>query len=356
MINGHGNNLYHYKEGVIKLDFSSNIAFNNKSDLIIEQLKGNLGSIKNYPDPCVKNLSGKIAEHHKLLFENVLVANGSAEAFYLVAHFLANSSTQSVSSTQQITQCNTLIHTPAFAEYEDSCTLYNHNLSFAPIFTFAEENFSNFKSVWLGLPNNPDGFITNFKDVIEKCNEFASIFFIVDMAYNELCTSVSDGVCERGVCELPKNLILINSLTKSFGVPGIRLGYILACKEIIEQLSNMRPPWSVNSLSISVGEYIMDNYNELIFNRDELIGESLFLQRELGNIASIEVIPSGCNFILCRVCNGKSAAELKEFLVENFGILIRDASNFRGLGVEHFRVAAQCRESNIKLVNALREF
>ena len=347
MINGHGNNLYSYKEGVIKVDFSSNIAFNNKSDLIIEQLKGNLNSIKNYPDPCTVNLSVKIAEHHKLQQENVLVANGSAEAFYLVAHFLANNAAYSTPSTP----CNTLIHTPAFAEYEDSCALYNHNLAFAPISTFAQGDFSNFRSVWLGLPNNPDGFITNFETVIEKCNKFASTFFVVDMAYNELCSSMQG---ERG--ELPKNLILINSLTKSFGVPGIRLGYILACKEVIEQLSNMRPPWSVNSLSISVGEYIMDNYNSLIFNKDELIGESIFLQKELGEINSIEVIPSGCNFILCRVCNGKSAAELKEFLVENFGILIRDASNFRGLSREYFRVAAQCRESNLQLIAALKEF
>ncbi len=347
MINGHGNNLYSYKEGVIKLDFSSNIAFNNKSDLIIEQLRGNLNSIKNYPDPCTINLSVKIANHHNLLQENVLVANGSAEAFYLVAHFLANNATYPI-------PCNTLIHTPAFAEYEDSCALYNHNLDFATISTFAHGDFSNFRSVWLGLPNNPDGFITNFETVIEKCNKFASTFFIVDMAYNELCSSMQGE--DREGQELPKNLILINSLTKSFGVPGIRIGYILACKEIIEQLSNMRPPWSVNSLSITVGEYIMDNYNSLIFNKDELIGESLFLQQELSKINSIEVVPSGCNFILCRVKNGKSAAELKEFLVENFGILIRDASNFRGLSREHFRVAAQCRESNLQLVTALKEF
>ncbi len=341
MINGHGNNLYSFEKGKIKYDFSSNIAFNNKSDDIINHLKATLNSIKNYPHPSAVNLAKKLAEFHKINEENILVVNGSAEAFYIVAHFLSIINNLS---------CNSLILTPSFAEYEDSCTLYKHTLSFEEIEHFEAKDISEQNSIWLGVPNNPNGYITPDKLIEAKSKENLNCLFIIDRAYNQL-SEISDNKIS-----ISKNIIYINSLTKSFGIPGIRLGYIIASKDIIAQLSQMRPPWSVNSLAIHSGEYIIDNYSQLLFNKRELLGESYFLQQEIQKLSNFYVYPSKSNFFLCRIECASTSEELQEYLIEKHGILIRDASNFRSLSNKHFRIAAQKRDANIHLINALKEW
>lgn len=338
MINGHGNNLYNYAKGEIKIDFSSNIAFNNQSDRIIEFLKDNLVAIKNYPDPCANTLRDKIAIHHHVKPQEILVTNGSAEAFYLIAHFLRKKG------------CRTLIHTPAFAEYEDSCKLYNHDLHYKNIDNFVSTDFTDFGSTWLGKPNNPNGYCIKSDLILEKCQQYPNCYFIVDKAYNDLSDTIEFETY------IPPNLVLVNSLTKSFGIPGIRLGYVIASEEIIEKLQAMCPPWNVNSLSLIAGEYIMDNYKSLQPNIDELLDESRSMQAQIDAIDGFKVLSSTCNFFLCEINSKQSAKQLKKHLIDSHGILIRDASNFRGLSDNYFRIAVQNKIANEQLVKALKQW
>ena len=340
MIEGHGNNQYNFG-GKINSDFSSNIAFNNCSERIIEKMKECLNVIQNYPDPKAKILTEKLAIHHNVKSENILVVNGSAEAFYMVAHYL---------SRNEFT--NTLIFTPSFAEYEDSCKLYNHNINYLPLESYSQIDYGNYSTVWIGSPNNPNGYRVKLVDTLKFCELNPNTYFVIDRAYNQLSAS-----CEKELInEIPKNLILINSLTKSFGIPGIRLGYIIAEKSLIKKLEKLRAPWTVNALSLVVGEYIMDNYNELNIDINEILNESYYLQNKIGDIDGFNVLKSDCNFFLCEILGSKDVDNLHSYLVENHGILIRDASNFRGLTRKHFRVATQTREQNNKLIKALREW
>ncbi len=339
MIEGHGNDRYNYGDR-IKIDFSSNIAFNNKSSLIIEYMSKHLAAIKNYPDPSARVLSEKIATHHAVAKDNILVVNGSAEAFYMVAHLLSSSKSK------------TLIFTPSFAEYEDSCKVYGHNIDFIGIEQYHKVDYSRYSNVWIGTPNNPNGFRVTIKEIANLAKKHSDTCFVVDRAYNDLSSSKD----EAAMGTLAPNIILINSLTKSFGIPGIRLGYVIANEEFIKKIQNLRAPWSVNALSLVVGEYVMDNYDSLYVDIDELLAESSYLQTEISNIEGIEVIESDCNFFLCKIQKDCKAEELHSYLVQKHGILIRNASNFRGLTDRHFRIAAQTRQENIQLIKALREW
>ena len=339
MIEGHGNDRYNYGDK-IEIDFSSNIAFNNRSELIIDNMKESLGAIQNYPDPKAKVLCKKLALHHSVKSENIMVVNGSAEAFYMLAHFLSGPTAK------------TLIFTPSFAEYEDSCRLYRHDISYLALDSFEQVDYSNYSSVWIGTPNNPNGYRVGISKILELSKSNPNTYFIVDRAYNELSAS-----CEsKEINHIPSNVIFINSLTKSFGIPGIRLGYVIATEKIIEILHSLRAPWSVNGLSLVVGEYIMDNYQALSVDSNEILNESNYLQKEISKIDGFSVTKSDCNFFLCEITNGRNASELHSYLIENYGILIRKASNFRGLTDRYFRLAAQNREQNSKLINALREW
>lgn len=335
MINGHGNNLQDYGDK-IKMDFSSNIAFNHSAEQIGNHLKKSMHLISNYPDPVAKELTQLLADHHHVSTSHILVTNGSAEAFYLIAHLFQG--------------VNTAIYTPAFAEYEDACKLYNHKLSFHPLKEFDSETIAAYNTVWLGNPNNPDGTFLSRSKIDDYCQKSAHTHLIVDEAYTHLCSPLSTSL--RG--HIHANLITVHSLTKAFAIPGLRLGYIIAHPSLITRLAEMRPPWTVNALALEAGCYIMKNYDRLHPSLTVLQEESVFLQKSLDAIDGIKVYPSLCNFFLCELAD-ITASECKQILIDKYGILIRDASNFRGLTINHIRIAAQSHHVNLKLIDALHE-
>lgn len=296
MLQGHGNDRYNYG-GRVKIDFSSNIAFNNHSSKIIEHLKTTLTTIENYPDPMGQVLREKIAAHHNISPDCVMVCNGSAESFYLIAHLIAHRINYEPRS---------LIFTPSFAEYEDSCSVYKHLLYFSPLNNFYKNKFAVFNSVWIGTPNNPDGFRVPIEDIVDIARDSEQTLFVVDRAYNDLSASRDDYTHDS----IAENMIMVHSMTKSFGIPGLRLGYIIADREIIKTAMELRPPWSVNALSLAAGEFIMDNYASLAPDIDELLLSSQYLQRELSKIDYLEVTPSDANFFLCNIVDGRGVEEL----------------------------------------------
>ncbi len=349
MINGHGNNIYQYDKGQIKIDFSSNVAYNNKSQIIVDYLKNEFDCIKNYPDPNALYLTQMLAKQYNVQQGNILVTNGSAEAFYILAHWLNK---QVLERSKASAPCKSLIFTPSFSEYEDSCSLFAHDLYFKNHNEFTSIDYSNFNSVWLCSPNNPNGYRVKYNDIESVSSSNSNTYFLIDRAYNELSSN------REYEDNLPENLILIHSLTKSFGIPGLRLGFIIANEGIISEISGMRAPWTVNSLAIKAGEFIIKNYNSLILNQDELIIESLFLQDEISKLPMFDVIPSSCNFFLCKISQQTkyTVKDLSKYLIDKYGILIRNASNFRTLDEKYFRVAAQTRKENLQLIEALKNW
>lgn len=337
MINGHGNDIYNYGS-LIKADFSSNIPYCNSSHLIAQHLKERVALIGNYPDPKAHALTCKIAEHHHLSPKNIVVTNGSAEAFYLLAHLFAGK--------------ESIITYPAFAEYKDACTLYRHQTEWLPIGRLNANYRCRAHTLWFAIPNNPDGFIVPPEQVQQVCRNNGNTYFIVDTAYGELCPPCSSIVPLHAQ---HRNLITVHSLTKTFAIPGLRLGYIVADAPIIEQLQQFRTPWSVNALALEAGSFVLENYRSLLPDAEALCAESRLFQQQLAALPHVEVLPSPCNFFLARIKKG-TAAQLKAHLVENHGILIRNADNFFGLSPQHFRLSVQQKEANNQLIKALQQY
>ncbi len=114
-------------------------------------------------------------------------------------------------------------------------------------------------------------------------------------------------------------------------------------------------PWSVNSIAIAAGSFIIDNYNLLVPNIEELLQLSRNLQHQLKKVEGIDVIDSPTNYFLVRLHKGKSS-DLKAFLISEYGLLIRDASNFRGLSTSYVRIAAQQESYNSMLVEGIKQW
>ena len=144
-------------------------------------------------------------------------------------------------------------------------------------------------------------------------------------------------------------------MTKRYCVPGLRLGYVTGSPVILDRLRQLRQPWSVNAVALEAGRFLIENDIEPITNRDAYLDEAVHLHARLSAIEGISVMDSYTNFMLCRL-ETTEARKLKQWLLENHGILIRDASNFHGLDAQYFRVAAQTPPENEALVSAIQEF
>lgn len=142
-------------------------------------------------------------------------------------------------------------------------------------------------------------------------------------------------------------------MTKRFAVPGLRLGYITACKELLHEIRTQRMPWSVNQLAIEAGHYLLSS------SQYDIDISLLLREKEISSIFTfnrgMEIWPSDTHYMLVQLRMGKAAA-LKEYLATEQGILIRDASNFEGLNEHFFRIATQTPEENDKLVESIKKW
>jgi threonine-phosphate decarboxylase len=206
--------------------------------------------------------------------------------------------------------------------------------------------------IWLCNPNNPTGGIIPKKTLVKAIKENPETVFVIDQSYGFF--TKEDLLTAKEAVGFP-NVIQIHSMTKRYAVPGLRLGYITANPALLEKIRAVRMPWSVNALAIEAGMYLCEHPETGTIDLDALLAETQRLRDALNSILGLTVEPTKTHFFLCHLEKGH-AADLKTWLAENHGILIRDASNFEGLDDGHFRIATQTPEENNLLVEAIRQY
>ena len=318
MINGHGDDIYGYKD--IRINFSSNICQHADHSALKKHLSERFDVIGNYPEPEPWTLERAIARKYAIDDDCVLVTNGTTEAIYLVAQAYAHLP-------------YSILH-PTFSEYEDACRMFGLRQGSGHL-------------TWVCNPNNPTGE-TRSTDHIRQLSGDCEVL-VDDQAYEHL-TSLPVMSPQEAISA--GNIIQLHSMTKTYAVPGLRLGYITAAPAIISQLRQKLRPWSVNTLAIEAGLFLLA-HDELMMKPN--LGEAQRLYSLLNRIDGITALPTDTNFMLCRI-ERHTAAELKDYLACEHGILIRDASNFQGLNEHFFRIAAQLPEENDALINAIRRY
>ena len=338
MINGHGDDIFRYG-GKVKVNFSTNI----HQDVDHSELKRHLAScpglLSNYPEPAPLSVEKKLSETLGITANSIIVTNGATEAIYLIAHKMQGS--------------KSVVVAPTFREYQDACALFGHEVRFINESDVFNESLTASKAdlVWLCNPNNPTGKVFVREELLKIIDTKPETLFVIDQAYADY--SVEEVLTFHDVLTR-KNVIMLQSLTKQFAVPGLRIGYAVASAEIISGLRMMRMPWSVNSFAIEASHYLLEHRNDYHIDRYLLHKEALGISRALCRLG-IECRNTDCNFILCRLPGG-NASQLKEWLMDKHGLLISDASNFETLDHTYFRVAAQDHENNELLIKCIEEW
>ena len=227
MIEGHGDDAYRY--GDIKNDFSSNICAHNHHQALMNHLMAHPELISHYPEPEAWSLETIIADRYGLHPQQVIVTSGATEAIYLIA---------------QTFRMQSEIPSPTFSEYEDACQLFPPS--------------SDKTMLWLCNPNNPTGEVYAPSYIEQMVTEYDLV--VLDQSY-ENYTDAQVMTPREG--SLIPNVIQIHSMTKTYGVPGLRLGYITAHESLTAKIRQYLRPWSVSALALEAGKFLLQ-HDELI--------------------------------------------------------------------------------------------
>ncbi|QZE15867.1 aminotransferase class I/II-fold pyridoxal phosphate-dependent enzyme [Halosquirtibacter laminarini] len=332
---GHGDDSYRFEKEIVA-NHSTNIWPKGPSNDLLKHLQQNLHLIGSYPECFSESLTQKLSVENKVPIVNIGVFNGIAEAIYLIA--------------QSYRSCRSMIVTPTFSEYEDATSKYSHQITYIDENSCIENTICGQDIVWICNPNNPTGKLYPQDILSQWIDRHPNTLFVIDEAYMDLVYPSHSLVEKVPAC---KNLIVMHSLTKNYAIPGLRLGVVYASQEILERLHEFRPPWSVNSIAIEAGKYLVDHPPYDKNQLQEYLEESKRLQQLLKRIDGISLIEGETGFFTLKT--PIKSDKLKSLLITKYGILVRDASNFRGLSPYHIRIASLNRTKNLRLIQSLTE-
>ncbi|MFH1305998.1 MAG: threonine-phosphate decarboxylase CobD [Candidatus Omnitrophota bacterium] len=340
----HGGNIREVarerREGMI--DFSANINPLGLARGAKEAVFRNLDRVLCYPDPRGRDVIKKVAARWKIDERNILLGNGSAELIYLIMAAYRPKTT--------------IIVVPTFSEYERAAVSVKSSVRFLRLkeekgFGLDLSHPAPAEITFLCNPNNPTGNLILENGRVPEI--LSGGLLVIDEAFMDFLPNEDEHTLIRKAVENRK-MIVLRTFTKIFAVPGLRIGYLVAHRDVVSELERHQAPWNTNSLAQVAVERSMDD-KEYIKRTHELIeGERKFLFAQLAKIRGLRPYPSSANFILMKIENeGMTSGKLKDALIKK-GILIRDCSNFRYLGDKFVRIAVRSHEENVKLINALR--
>jgi threonine-phosphate decarboxylase len=354
----HGGNVWELSEKyniplnqIIDFSVSTNPLGAPKTAL--EIMEKNLDCVEHYPDPNPEWLLEDIAKSLGLSAENIVIGNGSTELIYLFCEILLDNQTEAI------------IPVPFFSEYKAAIKRYNSKMMFLQC--TPEQGFhpdleeleklitKKTRIIFLCNPNSPTGVLYKKEDLL-KIVKFAAerdVLVFVDEDYIEFVENEKQYTMAEYVNEY-NNLFVLRSLTKFFGLAGIRIGFGIASPDLIDVLKNTKMAWSVNSLAmfatqaaIKDTQYINESRNLISQSRNELI--ELF-----SSIPWLKVYPSETNFLLIEIIRPNlTSTKIKEELAKQ-GLLIRDCKDFDGLDDKFFRVAVRKPKENKKLIDQIK--
>ena len=348
MINGHGDDIHNYAN--VRINFSSNIYAGFSHQGLYEHLKKSMHLITSYPEPSPLSLEKSLAEFHGVSCNEIMVTNGATEAIYLIARAFHDYQPD--------------IPQPTFSEYADACREATTVPDAFPSGSVASTTVPEAATVpddlssgrpslltWLCNPNNPTGHVIPKQRLLHDIASHPADIFVIDSSYAAYTDQDTPSALDIVSHD---NAIMLCSMTKDYGVPGLRLGYIIANSRLLERVNSQRMPWSVNTLAIEAGKYLIAHCVEFQFPLATLLAERQRMEEEIHEIG-ILTSHSDSHMLLCQLPNG-SARELKDYLANHHGILIRDASNFPTLTQQHFRIAVQTPDDNNQLISALKNY
>ncbi|MCM1101195.1 MAG: aminotransferase class I/II-fold pyridoxal phosphate-dependent enzyme [Clostridium sp.] len=352
----HGGDIYRNK---VTLDFSINVNPLGMPEEVRAALRGAVDRCVGYPDPEADDLTKSVSAYLSVPKEYLLFGNGASELLSAIVH--------------GIRPRRIVIPVPSFYGYEYAAGMADgeivyHEMKREDGFGVTEELLEvlteDVDMVFLANPNNPVGNVVEedlLRKILRHCGE-RGIYVVLDECFAEFVAAghsgsgISSGDALHSgsglhslVADIDQysHLIVLRAFTKIFAIPGVRLGYLVCSdRATLGRIRRQLPEWNLSCFAQAAGCVCAEQTDFVARTQKFVAKERLFLEEGLRR-KGIRTFPAVANFILCY-----SERPLYEHLSER-GILIRDCSNFRGLGKGFYRIAVRDRKENEILLENL---
>ena len=345
------------------LDFSVNVRPEGPPEFIRAALFRAMTALAAYPSPHAEEAMLAAARHHGMDASRFVFGSGSNELIHALARVLRKRGVSSVRVVE-----------PAFSEYAIACRLagikaipvwggiIEKNQCVPTTDTGKDEavptrdlldaltDAPEGSAVFLANPGNPSGLFRTPEECLRLMSSRSDLLWIIDEAFVEYAgTETEASVLQR----LPKNGIVLRSLTKFHAVPGVRLGYLAVDAELAQAIRDELPAWSVNAFALAAAQAVFADTSDFAAQtRAENAERRADLAAALSSLPGIEVYPSAANYVLFRWPG--APRNLLGILLKRFGIAVRDCSNYHGLkDGSWFRAAVRFPEDHRRLAEAL---
>ncbi len=323
--------------------------FHGEAKIFLDANENSIGSpllkwYNRYPDPYQHQIKEKLSSIKGVSAKQIFIGNGSDECIDLLYRAFCNPGKD-----------NVIICPPTYGIYEVSANINDVELRKAPLLetfqldllhmeTLVDENT---KLIWICSPNNPTGNSMNRDDIEMVLNNFDGLV-IVDEAYINFARQKS---CISLLSEYP-NLVVMQTLSKAWGLAGLRLGMSFASEEIMTIYNKIKPPYNISEAVQELVIKALENVEDVNAMIQELVNERKRLEEALAGIAIVEKIyPSDANFLLVKVLDAKA---IYTWLLSN-EIVVRDRSKVI-LCEGCLRITVGTAKENDELLNVLQQF
>jgi len=304
-------------------------------------IKSNLGVLNRYPDGNCFYLKDKLAKKLNLKPGNLIFGNGSDELIDVIIKTFVGPNEEVLTSKV------------SFVEYEIVSQSNNRKFRDIPLKSFKYDLKAikkairkNTKAIFIANPNNPTGTYVNKKELEEFLRGLPkNLIVVLDEAYNEF-VDVRD--FPKSLDYINKNVIILRTFSKTYGLAGLRIGFAIAKPEFIECMNRVRQPFNVNLLAQAAALEAVDDSAFLRRSRRTILEGKRYLYNELGKLG-FECVSSVANFILvdvkqdCRIIFNKL---LKQ------GVIVRPMAIYNLK--KYIRVTIGTKKENTRFINSLR--
>jgi histidinol-phosphate aminotransferase len=300
-------------------------------------------SLNRYPDPYQRDLRTVIANLNSVAVENIFVGVGSDEVIDLLIRVFCEPKRDSV-----------ILLEPTYGMYRVAASIQDVQIRSCLLMDRFQIDLDAVKKtidattklIFCCSPNNPTANLLYSQDILALCELGAMV--IVDEAYIDFAQSQSIG----GQVLTHPNLVVLRTLSKAWGLAGIRLGYCVADPVVISFMIKIKAPYNINALTSRAALQALRKGEEVRRTTNAIVEERRWLSTNLSTLQCIEhVFPSDANFILVRC---KNATMLYEYLAGK-EIIVRNRST-EPLLQNCLRITVGTRQENEQLIRAMKEY
>ena len=349
MLRGHGGEIYHLalELGVSPAeiqDHSSNVSPLSPPAGLYSLLKRHLPEIEHLPEVDSFSLRRALAARFALPADCFLPSSGTTEWIFALPRVLSPE--------------RAFILGPTYGDYADSLRqarvpfeylLARREEGFRPPLEELDARLTGGELIFLCNPNNPTGVYLRPADLRSLMAAHPRSVFVVDESYVDFHPE-GRSLLEDG---LPANAVVLYSFSKIFRLPGLRLGVCAAAEPQAKRLREAELPWAVNRLAQVAGPWLLEQGSHVQAVREFVERERRRFLPHLAEIAGLRVFAGEIHFFLLEL--DRPARPVWEALLRRHLILVREASNFAGLGSNFLRLALKSEAENNRLLRALKE-